>query len=208
MKRFSLWFVVIVLISLLTVGTSFTALAAAPVITLSPTSGFSAITVYGMGFGGAVIININWDNISIPTIPSPIIATQSGTFTTIISVPTQTAPGNHTVTATSMVPGGVTASAIFRVVDMTGPQGPAGEPGPTGPAGEPGATGTQGSAGLIGEQGPAGPQGPTGAEGPPGLPGPTGSAGLATTLSITAIILALVAIALKIFDKTKKAIKG
>jgi len=64
-----------------------------PQITLSPTSGFSAITVAGKGFFGGQI-TIYWDDEPIPTVPSPLYSydTQDGSFTAIITVPTQTDP--------------------------------------------------------------------------------------------------------------------
>ncbi len=48
-------------------------------------------------------------------------------FTAIISVPTQTEPGEYTVSATDQE--GALAHATFTVIDMTGPQGLPGEPG-------------------------------------------------------------------------------
>jgi hypothetical protein len=97
-------------------------------------------------------------------VPSLIVASTSGTFSAIITVPTQTTPGDHTVTATSVLPGGATASITFRVIDMIGAKGASGPPGAigpqgqTGPAGAPGPAGTAGTPGPAGERGPAGPQ--------------------------------------------------
>jgi hypothetical protein len=100
---------------------------------------------------------------------------------------------------------------------LEGPEGPAGPPGP---AGATGATGTgiestlnngdgtltvfftDGSSfttdditGLTGEPGPAGEPGPTGPAGPPG---PTGEPGPAGELSLTAIIVAVIALVLMV----------
>lgn len=135
---------VIVIISLLSGGVSLTTLAATPTITLSPTSGFSAITTAGGGFVAATIIVITWDSTLIPTVPSPIVASQSGSFNAIISVPTQITVGDYVIIAISTLPGGATASTTFRVINMTGPQGPplqAGAVVPQGPAGLPGEQG-------------------------------------------------------------------
>ena len=165
-------------------------------ISLSPTSGFSTVTIAGSGFSGSGFyggeISIYWDGEPIPTVPAPLYANQQGNFTAIISVPTQTDPGEHTVTARDQQ--GTTASAIFEVVDMTGPQGPRGE---QGPAGEQGPTGEQGA------QGEPGPPGPTGEQGPPGLPGPAGEPG-AQGLSIAAIALALSALLLTLLRRSKR----
>jgi hypothetical protein len=86
-----------------------------------------------------------------------VITDPNGSFTVLISVPTQTNPGSYTVNATDE--SGNWATATFTVVDMTGPQGPAGLQGPQGPKGDKGDTGSQG---------PIGPQGPQGTEGRPG----------------------------------------
>jgi hypothetical protein len=196
MKSLGLSFIRILLISLLAGGCLSPAAAAAQ-LSLNPSSGFSAITVTGMGFAGAAPVRLQWDGDEIPTVPSPLVTGQAGTFTAIISVPTQTAPGDHTVTAGSMLPGGATASAVFHVVDMTGPQGPPGQPG-TGDTGVTGAAGPQGPAGLTG---PPGPQGPIGPEGPPGQQGPAGEAGIATGLSIAALVLAAAAVVIVLFHK-------
>jgi len=192
-------------------------------ITLTPSSGFSALTVQGTGFFGTV--TIYWDETAIPTVPMAVIPDPSGNFTAIISVPTQTAPGTHTVKATSSqtvpstLPTGqptsstitYTASAPFRVVDMTGPQG---LQGPAGPAGETGARGITGAAGAQGPQGEPGPQGPQGEPGPQGPQGESGTAGVSgvatagLSMSILALILAIVALAFMVLGKLKKWIVG
>ena len=176
-------------------------------ITLSPQRGFSAVTIEGTGFSGGEVL-IYWDGVVIPTVPSPLFPgdTQTGGFTAIISVPTQTQPGDHEVVAQDQR--GTIASAIFTVVDMAGPpgpQGPAGTPGavgPRGPEGEPGAAGEQGPVGLRGQAGEPGSTGPQGPQGPPGEAGPGG------TMSIIAIILAVIAIVLTVFGRIKKWVIG
>ncbi len=92
-----------------------------PNITLSPTAGFSSITITGTGFSAWSGITIYWDGAIIPAIVN---ANQEVGFTAIISVPTQTSPEFHTVTAVDGYES--KASAQFRVVDMTGPPGSAG----------------------------------------------------------------------------------
>jgi len=168
-------------------------------ITLTPESGCCSIIISGEGFFGGEI-SIYWEEDHIPTVPSPLYAsdTKEGSFTAIISVPTQTEPGEYVITALDEE--GFSASATFTVIDMTGPPGPASEvPGPPGPPGEEGPPGEPGPAGELGPQGPAGEQGP---QGPAGEPGP--GAGM----SIVAIVLALIALGLTIFGRIKKWIIG
>ncbi len=173
-------------------------------ISLSPTSGFSTITIYGTGLSGR--ITIHWDNNKdpLPTVPVTIYASQDTSvpiFTAIISVPTQTAPGEHLVSAVDS--GGHIADATFIVVDMRGAEGPAGKPGPTG------ATGPAGPAGPAGEQGPQGEQGIPGETGPQGETGPAGEAATGSTgISIIALVLSIVAIGFTVFGKIKKWVIG
>ena len=89
-----------------------------PTITLSPTAGFSSITISGIGFSVWSGMTIYWDGNQTPAI----IDTDGETsFTAIISVPAQTSPGPHTITAVDGYKD--EASAQFTVVDMTGPSG-------------------------------------------------------------------------------------
>jgi len=207
MRKVGSFVILILLLTLVALGASadevYSQVRVPARITLSPTSGFSAITITGTGFYG--LITIYWDDDSIPTVPSPLYPsdTQQGGFTAIISVPTQTEPGVHTVTALDSE--GASDDANFTVVDMTGPAGAPGAPGPQGPAGESGATGAPGPQGIPGEQGlpgTTGPQGMPGEQGPPGAPGPAGG------ISIAAIILALIALGLTLFGKIKKWVMG
>jgi hypothetical protein len=193
--------------------------ARSPEITLTPSSGFAATTIVGEGFSSGEI-HIYWDQEHIPTVPSPLFTTygyeqEYGYFTAIISVPTQTTPGSHEVTA--MDQEGNWASAIFEVIDMTGPQGPTGATGPAGSSGPAGAQGPAGTAGPAGEPGPQGPtgepgpQGPAGEmgpQGPAGEPGPQGEPGPGTGISIIAIILSLIALGLAVFSRIKKWVMG
>ena len=207
MRRLSFFVILTLLLTLVLAGTTADEVysqARAPArITLSPTSGFSVITVAGTGFYGGEI-TIYWDDDIIPTVPSPLHGsdTQYGEFTAIISVPTQTVPGEHTVTAVDRED--TVADAVFIVVDMTGPQGTPGEPGlpgdsESGPPGEPG---------PAGERGPAGLQGLPGPPGPPGPPGEAGSGGGTSGVSIVAIILAVVALGLTLLGRVKKWVIG
>jgi len=170
-KRFSFFVVLALLLNLVVVGATANEVyseAGVPArITLSPTSGFSAITITGSGFYGGEI-TINWDGERIPTVPSPLYSydTQEGRFTAIISVPTQTDPGEHIVIARDQE--GAEAGAVFEVVDMTGPQG------------------------LPGGQGSRGEQGPPGEQGSPGEPGPAGGISIAAVvLALIALGLTL-----------------
>jgi parallel beta-helix repeat protein len=109
-------------------------------IALTPSTGLAATTVVGSRFSNNSKMTISWDGTTIPTIPNAVTTDANGSFTVLISVPTQTTPGVHTINATDET--GNWNTATFTVVDVTGPQGPKGD------------TGQQGS------QGPEGPQGP------------------------------------------------
>jgi len=151
-------------------------------ITLTPAAGFASATVVGSGFSNNSRIAITWDGSTIPSIPNPLATNSTGNFAAMISVPTQTAPGVHTVNATDEA--GNWATAIFTVVDMSGQQGPAGLQGPQGLKGD------KGDTGLQGPTGPQGPQGPAGSSGETQLVLTAFSAGV----SILAICLATIAL--------------
>jgi hypothetical protein len=192
-----------------------------PGIFLSPSSGFAALTISGTEFTTGVEVDIFWDDDPIPTVPQTVITTQApgqpyGVFTAIITVPTQTTPGPHVVTAQDTETN-LTAFAIFNVVDMTGPEGPAGEQGPAGsvgPAGSAGLAGASGPQGATGDTGPeglAGPQGLSGAQGPvgeQGPQGPPGEPGPAGAISVVAIVIAVAALAWTAFGMLKKVVVG
>lgn len=211
MRRFSLFVILALLLTLVLVGATgdrvYSQVGDVPAsITLSPTSGFSAITVSGVGFYG--VVTIHWDNnptplYTVPTIVYAYAETQEAWFTAIISVPTQTEPGVHLVTVVDRE--GNDADAEFTVVDMTGPQGPPGEQGPTG------STGPAGATGPAGEQGPPGEPGPTGERGSQGIQGETGPAGEPGPgggMSIIALVLAIIALALAVLGRIKKWVIG
>ncbi len=185
--------------------------AANPTITLTPSSGTAALTVSGSGFLTRASPNviISWDGIPIPTVPSPLLA-PNGSFTTIITVPSQDAPGAHTVTA-STDQGQV--SATFTVDNRTGAsglRGTTGLPGPIGPQGPSGAavSGSEGPKGITGDQGPIGPVGDPGEKGPQGDPGPAGDAAAAPKIAILAMVIGLIAVGLTLFRLLKKLIVG
>jgi hypothetical protein len=117
-----------------------------PVISLAPSAGFASTTVVGSRFSNNSRITITWDGTTTPSIPNLVTTDAAGSFTALISVPTQTTPGTHTVNATDG--SGNWATAMFTVVNMTGPQGPAGLQGQQGPKGDTGDTGPPGPAGL------------------------------------------------------------
>jgi len=199
-KRLSFLVILTLLLTLILVGaTADEAYSQAQAsITLTPESGCCAIIISGEGFFGGQIF-IYWEDDQVPTVPSPLYPgdIQDGSFTAIITVPTQTEPGEYVITAIDQE--GFNADAIFTVVEATGPPGPPGEPGPAGP---PGPQGPEGPSGEPGPAGEPGPQGPPGEQGLPGEPGP--GAGM----SIVAIILALAALGLTLFGKVKKWIVG
>lgn len=201
MKRLSFLIVLALLVTMALVWVTPEKVYSQTAITLSPTSGFSAITITGREFYGT--ITIFWDGTPIPTVPSSVVADQYGNFSAIISVPTQTTAGNHTVmargsTMTTVAPP-TQASTIFRVVDMTGPEGPAGPQG---------ATGREGPAGPTGLPGMQGPAGERGEQGPPGKQGPPGEAGPAGGLSVAAIVIALLALVWAIISILKRLVVG
>jgi len=150
------------------------------ILTLTPTSGFATVIVAGSGFSPNSKVSITWGNVKIPTVPSLLFTDTNGNFTALISVPTQNAPGVHTVRATDESEIG--ASATFTVVDMTGPQGP---------------QGPQGLKGDKGDKGDTGAQGPMGPQGPPGVTSAELQFlvnGLTTAVSFIAICLAAIAL--------------
>ena len=139
-----------------------------PVLDLVPDRGFASTTIVGSGFSASSTITVTWDGTPIPTVPSPLITDSYRNFTAIITVLTPNVPGPHIVNATDE--NGRSAETTFTVIDMTGPEGPAGPEGPQGPQGE------------------TGPQGPQGETGPYGEPGPTGAEPLGF---VAAIVIAL-----------------
>lgn len=207
MKRLGILVVVVLFLTMVLVGVTADkaySQAAAPVITLTPNTGFAATTVSGTGFVSGQV-SIYWDNVHLPTVPTTVyvgaVTGQTGTFTAIITVPTQTKPGDYVVTARDQY--GTSASTTFRVIDMAGPQGPQGVAGPAGPQGLSGTAAEAGAPGATGERGPEGPQGPPGEQGPSGEAGSSGAA-----MSIIAIILAVIALALAVLGQLKKWIMG
>jgi hypothetical protein len=160
-------------------------------IALTPDIGFASATVVGSGFSNNSRVTITWDGTTIPSVPSPMTTDATGGFAALISVPTQTTAGPHTVNATDE--SGNSATATFTVVNMTGQQGPAGLQGPQGPKGD------KGDPGNTGLQGPTGPQGPKGDTGPQGSPGENQLVLIAfpTALSLLALCIAVVALFIK-----------
>ena len=163
--------------------------AASPAISLSPSSGFSTIMISGTGFSSIINNNITvyWRGNSIPTFPSKI-ETDYGEFTAIINVPNQTDPGFYNITVIDSQ--GLQASAIFTVINMTGPEGPKGDTGPQGPEGTFGEKGDTGEQGIPGEKGDQGPPGQMGI--------------LEEVIIIFAIILSILSLLLVYFHTRKK----
>lgn len=96
-------------------------------IALAPSTGFASTTIAGSGFSYNSRITITWDGTTIPSIPNAVTTDATGNFTALISVPTQSAPGAHTVNATDA--SGNWATATFTVVNVQ--QGSAGLSGNT-----------------------------------------------------------------------------
>ncbi len=188
-------------------------------ITLTPSSGFAATTITGIGFSyGYGEIEIYWDGVRIPTYPSYIYLGEGADFTAIITVPTQTSPGAHQVKAAWQLENGgwENITATFTVADMRGATGSDGAPGPQGIQGPPGPAGSAGSSGSDGAPGQAGPAGPQGPPGPPGPAGPAGTAGepgpegkaASATGTIAALVLAVLGLALILVGWIKKLAFG
>lgn len=192
---------------------------------LSPDSGFSVVTVTGEINGSQYnysfeMVEIFWDNVRIPTVPAVVYIEydeyEMGMyFSAIISVPTQTEPGNHTIRAEvtgydyySEAPDPIIIkdTATFEVIDMTGPAGEDGPPGARGPAGPIGPAGATGSTGPSGSRGSSGAIGPMGPPGPAGAPGATTS--VVTGVSILAFLMGGAALVLIILAKLKKWVIG
>ena len=199
MKRWNLLVILTLLLTLVLAGaTTDEVYSQDTSITLTPESGCCSIIISGEGFFGGEI-SIYWEDDQVPTVPSPLYPrdTKDGSFTAIITVPTQTEPGEYVITAIDQEH--FNADAIFTVVEVTGPAGLPGDLGPAGPAGS------------RGPEGPTGDPGPTGATGPQGLPGEQGTLGEpgpGAGMSIVAIVLALAALGLTLFGKIKKWIVG
>lgn len=102
-------------------------------ISLTPNAGVASITIAGSYFSPCSKVTITWEGKPIPTVPSPVITDEEGSFVAIISVPAQTRPGTYTIKAVDEA--GEEAAAIFTVVDIRGPPGPPGPQGPMGPQG-------------------------------------------------------------------------
>lgn len=202
MKRWNLLVILTLLLTLALAGaTTDKVYSQDTSITLTPESGYCAVIISGEGFFGGEIF-IYWEDDQVPAVPSPLYSrdTQDGSFTAIITVPTQTEPGEYVITAIDQE--NFNADAVFTVVAATGPAGPPGDPGPAGPAGPAGSRGPEGPTGDPGPAGATGSQGLPGEQGTPGEPGP--GAGM----SIIAIVLALAALGLTLFGKIKKWIVG
>lgn len=159
-----------------------------PTVRLSPSSGFSSFTVEATDFPYYAQLGVTWDGSGISTFPEEFLYGPS--FNTIVTVPRGALPGRHTVSIVQF-PGDVAnpvpvvvAKATFTVVDLTGPRGPAGAPGQDGAPGNPGYPGPMGQAGVAGE------------DGPMGRPGEDAVYGV----NMTAIILALIAIGINLFQ--------
>ena len=156
-----------------------------------PDSGVASTTVVGVGFNPDAVVTISWDGTVLPTVPTMVTVNSNGLFTAIISVPTQTTPGVHNITATDDE--GASANATFTVIDVTGPAGEDGADGATGPAGSTGATGATGATGSTGAAGEEGADGATGPTGPTGAAGEDGTAAPVEGV-YGALILAVIAL--------------
>lgn len=190
MIRLRLITVILLVAALMSVAVFNSNEAYAQSISLSPTSGFSTITITGSGFmGSGYPVTIAWDTAD-NVIPAVVYYGEVD-FTAYITVPTQTEPGEHLVIADDGI---YSASATFTVIDMTGPQGSQGVQGLAGPQG---IAGNDGIPGPMGVQGPQGPQGSAGPEGPPGIPG-------TSTAGVAGVVVALVALGLTVLRMITK----
>lgn len=85
-----------------------------PALELTPNMGIAATTLTGSGFAANSKIIITWDNITVPTVPSPLTSDSYGSFTAIISVLNQTALGDYVIKAVDAE--GNEANAMFTVM--------------------------------------------------------------------------------------------
>jgi len=90
----------------------FSAFDADPKLELVPNKGIAATTLVGSGYAPNSRISVTWDNIQVPTVPSPLITDGYGNFTGIISVLNQT---NGTYTVRTVDELGNEAAATFIV---------------------------------------------------------------------------------------------
>ena len=179
-----------------------------PEIVLSPNEGCSVFAVNGQYFTLCSDLSFYWDGEPIDVIWLD--KSTDGSFYALVTVQTQDVSGEHNVTVTDDC--GLSAWALFTVIDMTGPQGEQGLPGEQGETGEQGLTGETGPAGETGETGLTGPAGVNGTAGATGETGATGEQGVkgdkgdsapmeqlwvALIISIIAIIIAVAALAKK-----------
>jgi len=126
-----------------------------PNLVISPERGIGVTTLCGTGFPGNSEVIVSADGKELPAVPLHVVTDPGGSFTAIITLPSNTA-GDYTTSAKS---GSDTASASYVMVDTQGAQGPKGDKGDVGP---PGPQGSEGAPGPKGEPGPEGPPGPKG----------------------------------------------
>lgn len=194
-------------------------------VTLIPQKAFpgQAVLVLGEGFPAMVqdspnLIRVFWGASPMPTAPHPVQVHSDGVFATIVVVPEGTATGDHTILVWDSSPpvALVPVEATLNVVEMIGQPGPPGPPGSQGQSGmgvrgtdgQPGPIGPEGPPGAKGATGPAGPEGPAGPGGPQGEQGLPGEPGAALGLSIAALILGLIVLAIVLLGKAKRVIVG
>ncbi len=113
-----------------------------PTITLSPESGLGAISIEGKGFIPDSKVEIRWEGIKLPTVPTIINTDNKGAFTAMVSVPVSN-PGDYTVTAIMPDYEPERAEAKFTVPKL--PVGPLVNPGAAGPKSGPGPYGKTGT---------------------------------------------------------------
>jgi len=93
-----------------------------PKLELVPKEGIAATTLVGSGFAPNSKISVTWDNIPIPTVPSPLITDGYGNFTAIISVLNQTTSGVYTVKAVDEIETEANASfTVYSNVSLSPP---------------------------------------------------------------------------------------
>jgi hypothetical protein len=95
-----------------------------PKLELVPAEGIAATTLVGSGFAPNSKISVTWDDIPIPTVPSPLITDGYGNFTAIISVLNQTTSGVYTVKAVDEIETEANASFTVYAVSLSPPSYP------------------------------------------------------------------------------------
>ena len=120
----------------------------ATVVELNPSTGL-VTTATGSGFAPNSVVSLSSDGASLGTVETD----DDGTFRLVITAPSFV-DGVYEIRSADRE--GAEAAAVLTVPNLTGADGPAGQPGTFGAAGAIGVSGAEGPSGLVGAQGPDG----------------------------------------------------